>query len=471
MLFDSIDFAFFFPVVFIIYWLINNYGLKIQNLFIVLISYIFYAFWDWRFLGLIAFSSILDYTISKKIYKSKSKDYKRLLLFISLSFNLGILGFFKYFNFFIENFDKAFTLLGNPLNISSLTIILPVGISFYTFQTLSYTIDVYKEKIKPTNHIIDFCAFVSFFPQLVAGPIERASHLLPQFQKKRIFNYQKAVDGTRQILWGLFKKIVIANNCAIIVNDIFNNHQSYNTPILILGLILFSFQIYGDFSGYSDIAIGCARLLGFDLKQNFNYPYFSKSISEFWRNWHISLSTWFRDYIYFPLGGNKLGKSKQIFNLLIVFGISGLWHGASWTFIIWGILNAIYLIIEISLKIKIRTTPPILISRLFIFFLISFSWLFFRAPNLEVVGEYLSQILEFNVLEVTNFKLTKLAIITTSLITAFIVIEWLGKDGKFGISNLGLTWPKHLRICFYLSISILIVLFSGTHQEFIYFQF
>jgi len=304
MLFNSIEFAFFLPIVFIFYWFVTKRNLRVQNIFLVVSSYIFYGWWDWRFLSLIIFSSIIDFIVGIGLSKTDKPQKRKGLLYISIFVNLGFLGFFKYFNFFAENFSQAFTLLGNPISVSSLNIILPVGISFYTFQTLSYSIDVYKRKLEPTKDIFAFFAFVSFFPQLVAGPIERATNLLPQFFRKRIFEYDKAVDGMRQIMWGLFKKVVIADNAAKYANLIFNNSDQYSGSTLLLGALFFTFQIYGDFSGYSDIAIGTSRLFGFNLKRNFAYPYFSRDIAEFWRRWHISLSTWFRDYLYIPLGGS-----------------------------------------------------------------------------------------------------------------------------------------------------------------------
>ena len=302
MLFNSIDFAIFLPIVFVLYWFIANRSLKLQNILVVVSSYVFYGWWDWRFLSLIIFSTVVDYFIGTHLSKENDLFKRRLLLWTSIVVNLGFLGFFKYYNFFLDNFISAFSFFGMDVNANSLNIILPVGISFYTFQTLSYTVDVFKKKLEPNKDFMAFSAFVSFFPQLVAGPIERATNLLPQFYKKRQFAYSKAVDGMRQILWGLFKKIVIADNCAQFANEIFNNSVDYGGSTLFLGALFFTFQIYGDFSGYSDIAIGISRLFGFNLKQNFAFPYFSRDIAEFWRRWHISLSTWFRDYLYIPLG-------------------------------------------------------------------------------------------------------------------------------------------------------------------------
>jgi D-alanyl-lipoteichoic acid acyltransferase DltB (MBOAT superfamily) len=340
--FNSIDFVIFLPIVFFLHWFVASKNNKLQNILIVLASYFFYGWWDWRFLFLILFSTVTDYTVGLGLSKEENKTKRRILLWISILVNILFLGFFKYYNFFIDNFVSAFSFFGMKINIRHLNIILPVGISFYTFQTMSYSIDIYKKKLEPTNDFIAFAAFVSFFPQLVAGPIERATQLLPQFYSKRVFEYNKAVDGCKQILWGFFKKIVIADNCAVYANMIFNNYQEYSGSTLVLGALFFTFQIYGDFSGYSDIAIGASRLFGINLMQNFAYPYFSRDIAEFWRRWHISLSTWFRDYVYIPLGGSRHGKLTAIRNTFIIFVLSGFWHGANWTFVIWGFLNAVY---------------------------------------------------------------------------------------------------------------------------------
>ncbi|MCL4154184.1 UNVERIFIED_CONTAM: hypothetical protein GTU68_024170, partial [Idotea baltica] len=343
MLFNSIDFTLFFPVFFIGYWLVSMTEIRWRNLFVVTGSYFFYAWWDWRFLGLIVASTIVDYLIGRGLGQTSDDVSRKRLLWISVLFNLGLLGFFKYFNFFIDNFNAAFKLFGTTIEVSSLQLILPIGISFYTFQTMSYTIDVYRKKMKPTNDIVAFAAFVSFFPQLVAGPIERAQHFLPQFLKKRSFDYDQAVDGCRQILWGLIKKVVIADSCAKYVNMIFGHSADLSGSTLLLGAFLFAFQIYGDFSGYSDMAIGFARLLGFNLRQNFAFPYFSRNVAEFWRRWHISLSTWFKDYVYIPLGGSRGSSFTIARNIFIVFIVSGFWHGAKWTFIIWGAVHALFI--------------------------------------------------------------------------------------------------------------------------------
>lgn len=343
MLFNSIDFAIFLPIVFFLYWFVFNINNKIQNLLVVISSLFFYGWWDWKFLLLMCFTILCSWASGLIINKIRGKNFEKqkekklniLTLSSNIVLNLLILGFFKYYNFFVESFTEVFAFFGNNPNIETLNIILPVGISFYTFQALSYSIDVYRKKIETEKNLITFTAFVSFFPQLVAGPIERASNLIPQFQKKRSFDYSKAVDGLRQIMWGLLKKVVIADNCATIVNNIYANYDISDGSSLLIASIFFTFQIYGDFSGYSDIAIGTGRLFGINLMQNFNYPFFSRNIAEFWRRWHISLTTWFRDYIYIPLGGSKNGKRKMIRNTFIIFLISGFWHGANWTFVAW----------------------------------------------------------------------------------------------------------------------------------------
>src|SRR5690554_4475387 len=340
MLFNSLEFVLFLPLVYVLYWMLRNNSHSKQNVLLLLASYFFYACWDWRFLFLLLFSTVLDYVVGIKIENSKTK--KTVWLWSSIIINVGFLGFFKYYNFFVDSFSSMLNNFNIHVNTSSLNIILPIGISFYTFHGLSYVIDIYQGKIKAERNFIDYSLFVSFFPLLVAGPIERATHLLPQLKKKRVFNYHQSVDGLRQILWGLAKKVIIADGAAVFVNQIFDNYQDYNGSTLLLGVILFAFQIYGDFSGYSDIAIGTAKLFGINLLKNFNYPYFSRDIAEFWRRWHISLTTWFRDYLYIPLGGSRGTLLKSIRNTFVIFLVSGFWHGANWTFLIWGALNALY---------------------------------------------------------------------------------------------------------------------------------
>ena len=488
MLFNSLDFAIFLPLVFIIFWILNG-QLKAQNFFLLIVSYIFYGWWDWRFLLLIIFSTIVDYSIGVLLEKEKKKRRRKSLLWTSIIVNLGLLGFFKYYNFFLDNFISAFSFFGSEINTNSLNIILPVGISFYTFQTLSYTIDIYKDKLKPVNDIVAFSAFVSFFPQLVAGPIERATNLLPQFKIKRKFNYSNAVNGMRQILWGFFKKIVIADTCALYSNLIFNDYTNFSGIALLFGAVLFAFQIYGDFSGYSDIAIGTSRLFGFNLKQNFNFPYFSRDIAEFWRRWHISLSTWFRDYLYIPLGGSKGTISKKIRNVFIIFIVSGFWHGAKWTFIVWGVINALYFIPLLVLKKNRLHTDSVAPNKVFpnarefiqmaaTFVLVTIAWVFFRAENIAIATDYIylmttdifNKIGFVQVLDIFYFKIGYIFPLVFSL---FILLEWRGREFKYAIENIFLSKKRRIRFSFYYFLLLTIIYFTinGEEQEFIYFQF
>lgn len=483
MLFNSIDFAIFLPVVFMLYWFITNKNLKLQNFLIVVASYFFYGWWDWRFLSLILFSTIVDYTVGLGLLKQENQLKRKILLLASIIVNLGFLGFFKYYNFFLDNFISAFSFFGAEIKSNSLNIILPVGISFYTFQTLGYSIDVYKRKLEPTKDFIAFSAFVSFFPQLVAGPIERATNLLPQFYNKRTFDYSKAVDGMRQILWGLFKKIVIADNCAEYANQIFNNSADMNGSTLVLGALFFTFQIYGDFSGYSDIAIGTARLFGFDLMRNFAFPYFSRDIAEFWRRWHISLSTWFRDYVYIPLGGSRGGTWMKIRNTFIIFIVSGFWHGANWTFIVWGALNAIYFLpllltnnnrnnLEIVAKGKVLPTFKEFVSILLTFGLTVFTWIFFRSENIVQAFSYILGIFSKSLVEIPEFSGMGKALTTIILVVIFVLIEWWGRDSQYAIAKIGLGWKKPLRYAIYCLIILSIMCFGNFNEnQFIYFQF
>lgn len=478
MLFNSLDFGLFLPIVFMIYWFITNKSVRLQNLFIVIASYIFYGWWDWRFLSLIILSTLIDYFIGIMLSRKQNKKTRKWFLWGSLFVNLGILGFFKYYNFFLDNFLDAFSFFGLELSANSLSVILPVGISFYTFQTLSYTIDVYRGRLEPVKDIFSFAAFVCFFPQLVAGPIERATHLLPQFKTKRIFNYTKAVDGIKQIVWGLFKKVVIADNCAEYANYIFNNSENLSGSTLILGAVLFTFQIYGDFSGYSDIAIGTSRLFGFDLKQNFAFPYFSRDVAEFWRRWHISLSTWFRDYVYIPLGGSKGSSTTKIRNTFIVFVVSGFWHGANWTFIIWGLLNAIYFLplllsdknrnhIEIIAKGKRLPTLNDILKVTGTFIAVVFAWIFFRAEDVGHAYQYISTIASSSIIDMPEVIAWREFI----LIAIFMLVEWHGREGNYGIEKIGTHWGAPLRYLFYYTIVFTIIWFRGNEQQFIYFQF
>ena len=483
MLFNSIDFAFFLPIVFILYWFVAQKKIELQNLLIVIASYVFYGWWDWRFLTLILFSTIVDYFIGIILNNENNVRRRKILLWTSILVNIGLLGFFKYYNFFLDNFTSAFSFFGTEIESNSLNIILPIGISFYTFQTLSYTIDIYKRKLEPTKDFIGFAAFVCFFPQLVAGPIERASNLLPQFYTKRIFNYSNAVDGMRQILWGLFKKIIIADNCAEYANLIFNNSDAHSGSTLLLGAVFFTFQIYGDFSGYSDIAIGTSRLFGFDLKQNFNFPYFSRDIAEFWRRWHISLSTWFRDYLYIPLGGSRGGILMKVRNTFMIFIVSGFWHGANWTYIVWGALNAIYFIPLLLTNrnrnnLDVVAKGRILPSFREVFFMTStfgltvFAWIFFRAENISHAFNYINDMFSFTLFSIPLFRGRVDACFVLLLVIIFLGIEWLGRDSKHALEKLGFEWKKEFRYCLYLIIALSIFyLGSSSEEEFIYFQF
>lgn len=478
MLFNSIEFAIFLPIVFLLYWFATNKNIKVQNALIVAASYTFYGWWDYRFLSLIIFSSLVDYSIGVLLNKTEKKQKRKWLLLLSIIVNIGFLGFFKYFNFFAESFADAFTLFGKHIEPTRLNVILPVGISFYTFQTLSYSIDVYKRKLKPTKDIVAFFAFVSFFPQLVAGPIERATNLLPQFYSKRTFSYGQATDGMRQILWGLFKKIVIADNAAIIVNDVFANYDTLPGSTLVLGAIFFAFQIYGDFSGYSDIAIGTARLFGFNLMRNFAFPYFSRDIAEFWRRWHISLSTWFRDYVYIPLGGSKGSIMIKLRNTFVIFIVSGFWHGANWTFIVWGALNAIYFLpllltkrnrknTDIAAKGNLLPSFREFISISLTFGLTVFAWIFFRAESLSQAFDYISRIFSTSIIQAPkaiNWHLVPVLIF-------FIIAEWLQRDKQHALQLSSLKISKPFRWAIYYIIIVAIIYFRGEPQEFIYFQF
>lgn len=483
MLFNSLDFAIFLPIFFILYWYVTNRNLQLQNFLIVVASYIFYGWWDWRFLFLIFFSSITDYIIGKCLQITEKEKYRKTLLWISIVTNIGFLGFFKYYNFFVDSFVTAFSFFGKAISVNSLDIILPVGISFYTFQTLSYTIDVYKRKLEPAKDIISFLAFVSFFPQLVAGPIERATNLLPQFYKKRVFEYDKAVDGMRQMVWGLFKKVVIADNCAEYANAIFNNYTAFSGSTLVLGAIFFTFQIYCDFSGYSDMAIGMSRLFGFNLMKNFAFPYFSRDIAEFWRRWHISLSTWFRDYLYIPLGGSKGSLLKIVRNTFIIFLVSGFWHGANWTFIIWGFLNALYFLplllvkrnrrnLDIVAENRVLPTIKELLSILTTFFLTVFAWIFFRAESVSQAFSYINRIFTKELLKlpviIGSGKKELLVILLTMI---FVIIEWIGRRNEYAIEKLFVSNKRWIRWGFYYIILLVIFLMAGKEQEFIYFQF
>lgn len=477
MLFNSISFAIFLPIVFALYWFVANKNLKLQNLLLLVASYYFYACWDYRFLFLLVFSTLLDYFTGIRMYEAKTDKLKKFWFWLSISVNLGFLGVFKYYNFFVQSAADALSAVGIQSHFWTLNIILPVGISFYTFHGLSYVIDIYKDRIKPEKNFVDYSVFVSFFPLLVAGPIERATHLLPQIQAKRVFNSAHAADGLRQILWGLFKKMVIADNCAEYANMAFNNSGDHSGSTHILGVVLFTFQIYGDFSGYSDIALGTARLFGIDLLRNFAFPFFSRDVSEYWRRWHISLSSWFKDYLYIPLGGSRGGTWMKIRNTFIIFLVSGFWHGAAWTYVFWGFLNALFMLpsllrttkpdMEIVAKGRVFATPKEMLQILLTFSATVFMFIFFRATSMTEAFQYVGEI--FSMSAFTKPEGVKNEVIW--LVLFFIFVEWMGRENHYALEKMGSGWPKPLRLGFYYLLMILIFMYAGTGQEFIYFQF
>ena len=485
MLFNSFHFALFLPVVFIAYWLLLRRNMRAQNILLLVASYYFYACWDWRFLFLLIFSTLLDYYSGRIIEHSTSQKVRRISFWISVVVNLGFLGVFKYYNFFAQSLADGLATVGWQVSPTLLNIILPVGISFYTFHGLSYVVDVYNRRITSERNFIDYAVFVSFFPLLVAGPIERATHLLPQIKSPRQFSFDKSADGMRQILWGLFKKVVIADNCAEFANIAFNNSDQFHGVTLILGACFFAIQIYGDFSGYSDIALGTARLFAIELLRNFAFPYFSRDIAEFWRRWHISLTTWFKDYLYIPLGGSKGTTAMRVRNTFIIFLVSGFWHGANWTFIIWGALNALFFLpllisnrnrTHVDSVAKNRKLPSVkeLLSIASTFALVTLSWIFFRAESVVHAVGYISNIFSdgFVMVKGSDFAGTTLhPFLMLFLLMIFIVIEWVGRESKFALEHLALNWKRPLRYAFYYVLLMTIFLLSGKEQQFIYFQF
>ena len=474
MIFNSTEFLIFLPVVFILYWFVFNRKLKVQNFLLLAASYVFYGWWDWRFLSLIILSTFVDYLVGLRIHNSDNKKIRKTWLWVSIIFNLGLLGFFKYFNFFIDSWLNLLSSVGyDAQSVWTLQIILPVGISFYTFQTMSYSLDVYFKKLEPTSDFVSFASYVAFFPQLVAGPIERASNLLPQILQTRSFKDTQGIEGIRLIIWGMFKKVVIADSLAPMVNAIFADYSNQSSGTLVLGAILFAFQIYGDFSGYSDIAIGTAKLFGIELMSNFKFPYFSRDIAEFWRRWHISLSTWFRDYMYIPLGGSKGGKWKSLRNIFAIFIVSGFWHGANWTFIVWGGIHSLmYVPIflfgthrkylhEIAGQHKWFPSFKELIAILVTFTLVTLAWIFFRGESLAHSFGYIQTMF-------TNFSTVieyKRGIVYCALLVFF---DWMFKEDE----RLRQSWLHGWlgKLFFGLLIILIIDKFSG-YNEFIYFQF
>lgn len=483
MLFNSIEFMVFLPAVFAVYWLLHK-RLEWQNAFVVAASYLFYGWWDWRFLLLIAFTTLCSYASGLAIGKAQSHPREgglspKFFLWGNIVLNLLILGVFKYYDFFVQSFADAF--LGGKAEGMLLHAVLPVGISFYTFQALSYSIDVYRGTLKPTRNMMAFVAYVSFFPQLVAGPIERATSLLPQFERERKFSYPVAVDGLRQMLWGFFKKMVVADSCALYVDNIFEHPDWFNGASLLLAAVLFTIQIYGDFSGYSDIAIGCAKLFGIRLRRNFDVPYFSRDIAEFWRRWHISLTTWFRDYIYIPMGGSRVSKPRVVLNTMVIFLVSGLWHGANWTFVAWGLYHAL-LFLPLIVRGRNRkyrdvvATGRVLPSlrelgqMMLTFILAVMGWILFRADSIEQAFQYYSHM--FSTLFDGTPTLTSNmdAWVVLVAVAVMTVVEWLNRGAEHEFQR----QPRN-RIVRWLLYTVLIFMIGAymvtNEMPFIYFQF
>ncbi len=479
MLFNSFDFLIFLPVVFILYWFLFNKKLLLQNILLLLSSYFFYAWWSKTFLGLLILSTILDYLYGFGV-ASQNKQKSRVFLWLSIVNNLGILCLFKYYNFFVGQAKNSLELIGVNIHPIILSFVLPIGISFYTFHGMSYVFDIYHKRQRPIKNLIDYSLFVSFFPLLVAGPIERANHLLPQIQKKRFFDYYQAIEGCRLILWGMFKKVVIADNLAVSVDEIYRSYQSHTPITLLLNAVAFSFQIYCDFSGYSDIALGTAKLFGFELLSNFKFPYFSRDVAEFWRRWHISLSTWFRDYVYIPLGGSKNGTTKAIINTFIIFLISGFWHGASWSFIIWGLIHAIGFLplllsnrnrVHVSNVVAQNKSLPSLheFGQMFLTFsFVTIAWIFFRAENISVALSYISHMIYSSSAGSKQFPSMPVNMDIFIYIFPLLLIDWfLRRDER----KLNVPRNFYLRNVIYILLSLLVLVQLGKVSNFIYFQF
>jgi alginate O-acetyltransferase complex protein AlgI len=477
MFFNSLHFAIFLPLVFILYWFVGNKSKINQNYILILASYYFYSCWDWRFLFLLVFSTLLDYVSAMKIEKSETTSERKMWLWLCITINLGFLGIFKYYNFFASSFAEVVHSFGFTASPILLKLILPVGISFYTFHGLSYIIDIYYKRIKSEKNFVDYSLFVSYFPLLVAGPIERATHLLPQIKVRRKFNFHKAQEGIYQIVWGLVKKVVIADSCSIYANEIFNHYTTMNSLSLILGAIYFAFQIYGDFSGYSDIALGTSKLFGIDLLRNFNYPYFSRDIAEFWRKWHISLSSWFRDYLYIPLGGSKGNKLFQVRNTFIIFLVSGFWHGANLTYVAWGFINALYFLPLLLLNRNRKNVDDFtlgfnldslrtLFNILTTFTITCIAWIFFRSKTITDAILYIKRMFENHNFSTEYFRIERYSNELLALVLIFVIIEWNNRHKIEPISGKW-CWLK-LSLC--LAAIVALGVFSD-YKEFIYFQF
>lgn len=472
MLFNSFEFLVFLPLFFGFYWFVFKNSLQMQNIFVFVASYFFYAWWDWRFLFLITLSSSFGFLFGLFVERLAPKQQK-VFLSIVITINLLFLGVFKYYNFFVTSFESLFMSLGYQMDLVTLNVLLPAGISFYTFHNISYIVDVYRKDIKPTKDPIIYLSFMSYFPQLIAGPIQRAKDLIPQFEKKREFRYSQAVEGLQQALWGFFKKIVIADNCATLVNEIFAKHESLSVVELFLGIFYFAWQIYGDFSGYTDIALGVSKLFGINLTTNFKTPYFARTIPEFWRKWHISLTTWFKDYLYIPLGGNQKGFTRTIMNTLIIFLVSGIWHGANWTFVIWGLLNALffipYLIFPaLNIKRKEYVLSDVL-NIAFTFLLICFSWIFFRAETIHEGLSYAEHLFSAQLFPGSFNYFSPYKVMP--LLVIFISMEFfLFKVDGYRYVASKKTWLNWL-VYIVLIVTILYNIQFFTESQFIYFQF
>ena len=478
MLFNSFEFILFLPIVFCLYWFLPKGRLPLQNLIIIVSSYVFYAWLDVRFLGLIVLTSLSTWFAA--LYVDASDGKRKGRWWVSLAnivLNIGILCVFKYLNFFGENFARLFQLLGFEFSWTTRTLVLPIGISFYTFTALSYSLDVYMGKLKAERNLLTVFSYVAFFPQLLAGPIARATHLMPQFRSVRTFDYASAVEGMRQILWGLFKKVVIADNIAVLIAPIFDNYQEYSASTLLLGAFYFTIQIYCDFSGYSDMAIGIARLFGIRLLPNFSTPYFSRNVAEFWRRWHISLNTWFRDYIYIPLGGNRVSRFVTIRNTMIIFAVCGFWHGASWTFVVWGIYHGLLfipliltggnkrykgVICENSVLPSMREIGGVIMT----FIAVMFGWILFRSETISQGAGYICGIFDASLFSIPGFINIKVLVLTIVML----VVEWFGRKNEFAF-NVEAIRSAWVRRGIYLFVLLLIFLFGRTSESFIYFNF
>jgi D-alanyl-lipoteichoic acid acyltransferase DltB (MBOAT superfamily) len=495
MLFNSVEFAIFLPIVFVLYWFVTYNKIEVQNSLLLIASYFFYSWWDWRFLFLLVILSVANYLFAIRIEENRTNHKGKIWFITGLIVNLGVLGVFKYYNFFIDGFINMFSLVGYDLSGSTTKIIIPVGISFYVFLSLSYIIDIFKKTLTANRNIIEVLLSLSFFPIILSGPIQRPMTLITQISKKREFSYKQAVDGLKQILWGLFVKVVIADNLAEYVDDFFLNYNNYSGSTLLLGAIFYSVQIYADFSGYSDMAIGISKLFGINLMRNFAYPYLARDITEFWKRWHISLTTWFRDYVFLPLSfsvswrirGEKILLIKTdlfiyILASIITWLLTGFWHGAKYTFIIWGLIHGVFLIIyhlQKNQRKRLLKRLGVTNNHMYVVFVETFititivmlAWIFFRADNIDQAIRYLTGIFSSSLFSLPYFPGMRKAFIMIILVIGFVFIEWIGKEQQYAISILGLRWRKPLRYGLYYAIILAIILFSGKQQQFIYFQF